>query len=202
MTTLTLWQLRQLFVLDNRQAELLLTLKPAGASMRRSLRLQSAPCHMNREIQGKRLTPTIGYLDLPGCQGGPEQATVYAETAQRLIADIDQMAIRGWVIDLRRNTGGNMWPMIAGIGPILGEDEWLAFVAPEEQETAFYRRGQAGLLQETVLVQVEQPYMLQYSRPPVAVLTGPLTSSSGEFTALAFRGRPTHPEFWRTDTRG
>lgn len=115
---------------------------------------------------------------------------MYAEMAQRLIADIDQTALRGWVVDLRRNTGGNMWPMIAGIGPLLGEDAWLAFVTPYVKETAFYREGQAGLLPETVLASVEQPYILRYPRPPVAVLTGPLTSSSGEFTALAFRGRP------------
>lgn len=138
----------------------------------------------------KTADPAIGYLDLPGCHGGEEQAAVYAEVAQRLMADIDQTALRGWVVDLRRNTGGNMWPMIAGIGPMPGEDAWLAFVTPHVKETAFYREGQAGLLPETVLASVEQPYILRYSRPPIAVLTGPLTSSSGEFTALAFRGRP------------
>jgi hypothetical protein len=34
------------------------------------------------------------------------------------------------VVDLRSNSGGNMWPMIAGIGPVVGEGHLGAFSAP------------------------------------------------------------------------
>ena len=36
----------------------------------------------------------------------------------------------GWIVDLRGNGGGNMWPMLAGIGPILGEGIAGYFIDP------------------------------------------------------------------------
>jgi carboxyl-terminal processing protease len=117
-------------------------------------------------------------------------ANAYAETTQQLIRDLDQVPIRGWVIDLRRNLGGNMWPMITGVGPILGEGEWVLFVAPQAQEIAFYRRGQSGIAPSTVCSELEHPYQLKYPQPPVAVLLSQLTLSSGELMALSFCGQP------------
>jgi C-terminal processing protease CtpA/Prc len=34
---------------------------------------------------------------------------------------MDQGNLAGWIVDLRNNGGGNMWPMLTGIGSILGE---------------------------------------------------------------------------------
>ncbi len=83
-----------------------------------------------------------------------------------------------------------MWPMLAGVGPILGEGTCGYFVAPSEKTSIQYRRGQAFGEQPEEYAKVNQPYELTYPQPPVAVLTSQLTSSSGEFVALAFRQRP------------
>lgn len=154
------------------------------------MRLQATQFSALWPPRGQRLAHNIGYLDLPGFLGSPEQAKTYAETAQTLISELDRVPICGWVIDLRRNMGGNMWPMVAGVGPILGEGEWVAFVAPWERETAFYRDGQGGINPDKVISEVDHPYQLKCPWPPVAVLTSQLTASSGEFVALAFRGLP------------
>ncbi len=53
-----------------------------------------------------------------------------------------------------------------------------------------YNNGQA-LLGDEVLAQVTEPaYQLKAVSPPVAVLTGVNTASSGEAIVVAFRGRP------------
>jgi C-terminal processing protease CtpA/Prc len=134
----------------------------------------------------------IGYLALPGLLVGnvADYRKAYARTAQMLIQEIDQCTTCGWVIDLRRNVGGGVWPMWVGVGPVLGEGEFAGFVGPGETLRAIYCDGKASMEPGDVLEEIEEPYNLKRSCPPVAVLTGPLTGSSGEFVALAFRGRP------------
>ncbi|HET9223562.1 MAG TPA: S41 family peptidase [Roseiflexaceae bacterium] len=134
------------------------------------------------------VAPT-GHLELPAIVGSAEQVQAYAASAQRVIRELDERGVGGWVVDLRRNTGGNMWPMLAGAEPILGDGELGAFIFPENRLPWAYRTGQA-LLGPHVLAQVEQPYELKRPLPSVAVLLSRLTASSGELTALAFAGRP------------
>jgi Peptidase family S41 len=77
---------------------------------------------------GRQIARRIGALELPAIVGSTEQVQGYAASAQHMIRELDELGIDGWIVDLRRNTGGNMWPMLAGAGPILGEGELGAFV--------------------------------------------------------------------------
>jgi C-terminal processing protease CtpA/Prc len=88
-----------------------------------------------------------------------------------------------------------MWPMLAGIGPVLGEGEPGAFLDPDgARQRWFYEDGASGLdngANRLLIVTVNgPPYVLRRPAPPVAVLTGPGTASSGEAMVVAFRGRP------------
>ena len=140
---------------------------------------------------GRLLDSGIGYIMLPGFAGLGDAANEYATKIQEIIREIDAESPCGWVVDLRQNTGGSMWPMLAGIGPILGEGRVGAFVSPDGEQIGWtYKEGQAwadDLLQTAV---TGTAYALGSPYPPVAVLTGPRTSSSGEAIAVAFRGRP------------
>jgi hypothetical protein len=49
--------------------------------------------------------------------------TGLADSLQSLIRGVDARDPCGWIIDLRHNHGGNMWPTLAGVGPILGDDD-------------------------------------------------------------------------------
>src|SRR4051812_15802719 len=40
---------------------------------------------------------------------------------QQQIKELETHAPCGWIVDIRGNRGGSMWPMLAGVGPILGE---------------------------------------------------------------------------------
>ena len=80
--------------------------------------------------------------------------------------------------------------MLAGVGPILGEGVAGSFVDPDGVQQAWgYYNGQAQLAGSTI-IGAESPYHLKHPLPPVAVLTGPVTASSGEAITVAFRGRP------------
>jgi carboxyl-terminal processing protease len=153
-----------------------------------SVTLQAAPYQRRMKPQGYRLETEIGYLDLPAVTSNKELSKTYATTVQQLIREMDQPSIRGWVIDLRRNTGGNMWPMVAGVGPILGDGECGSFISPEGKKTSWGYSD--GSVNEWAKALISEPYSLKRPLAPTAVLTSRLTCSSGEFTTLAFRGRP------------
>ncbi len=154
---------------------------------------------------GRVLDGRIGYVRIPGFSAFEvAEMTRFAAETQALIRSLDQAVSTGWIVDLRENAGGNMWPMIAGLGPLIGEGVLGAFVAPDgKQGTWFYRNGSAGcegqaicapsprsLPAGPILCHVDTPYQLKRREARVAVLIGPGTASSGEAVALAFRGRP------------
>ena len=138
---------------------------------------------------------SFGYLDLPGFLGFGQAANQYIQFAQDAIRRVDQTGTCGWIVDLRNNTGGNMWPMLAGVGPVLGEGVAGWFVDPDGVEQAWgYSNGQAQLAGSTI-ISAERAYHLKHPLPLVAVLTNRYTASSGEAITVAFRGRPSTRSF-------
>ena len=132
----------------------------------------------------------FGYLEVPAFTGQGQEAHDLATQYHRLIESVDSEGVCGWIINLRGNTGGNMWPMVAGVGPILGEGVAGFFVDPDSVvDTWSYSNG-SSQLNGVSLANANQPYQLLSPAPPVAVLTDSLTASSGEAAAISFRGRP------------
>lgn len=99
----------------------------------------------------------------------------------------------GWVVDLRGNGGGDMWPMLAGLGPLIGEGVVGGSVgAGGEHDEWIYRDGRSiyrSTTLDTALITVPAPFRPD-GTPPIAVLIDRGTASSGEAMAVAFIGRP------------
>lgn len=134
----------------------------------------------------------IGYLELPTYTRVPTvpASTDYVLLAQDAIRRADQAGACGWIVDLRNDTGGDIWPMLAAVGPVLGEGVVGYFVDPDGVKTAWsYAAGKAQLGGKTV-IGIENAYRLKHPAPAVAVLTGRDTASAGEAIVVAFRGRP------------
>ena len=150
----------------------------------------------NPDPSGRLLDSGLGYIMVPGFAGLGDAASEYATEIQEIIRQIDKDSPCGWIVDLRQNIGGSMWPMLAGIGPILGEGRAGAFVSPDGEQIGWtYTEGQAWEGDSLQAAVTGTAYELGNPSPPVAVLTGPRTSSSGEAIAVAFRGRPNTRSF-------
>ncbi len=134
----------------------------------------------------------LAQVQVPGFAGGtPVEQVEFAEELKNIIQLHDVGDVCGWVVDLRQNSGGNLWPMLAGLGPLLGGGELAASVYPDGRRVGvWYRDGQAGFGDYTQL-RVRTPYRLR-APLPVAVLVGPGTASSAEVLAVALRGQPRH----------
>lgn len=139
--------------------------------------------------QGQMLDGTVGYLRVPGYSGASPDA--HAQQYHDLLRLLDRPATCGWIVDVRNNTGGNMWPMLAGLGPLLGTDRPGAFVDADGARMQWtYDGGVAGTEPGGSVVRVGRPHTLSRADPPVALLVNGSTVSAGEAVVVAFRGRP------------
>jgi C-terminal processing protease CtpA/Prc len=119
----------------------------------------------------------------------------YARTLRTLLKDLDAKQPLGWVVDLRANVGGDMWPMLDGLGPLLGEGRISAILMPQwgRRVDTWLVAGQASSGPPwfgALGLRGPEKLLLRTASAPVAVLVGPRTASSGEAVAVAFRGRP------------
>ena len=131
----------------------------------------------------------IGYIRIPWVVGSPEKLDAYIANVQAQIKARDKPALKGWLVDLRGNMGGNMWPMLVGVGPVLGEDTLGYSVDANNTKTAWrYEKGKA-LADGDIEAETAHYYTLKSANPVVAVLTDTLTASSGEAVAVAFKAR-------------
>jgi carboxyl-terminal processing protease len=148
-------------------------------------------------VQGRNL----GYVVLPRCSAKDNDGLLlYAADVRRILTDLSAQSPKGWIVDLRGNTGGNMWPMLAGIGPILGDGSVGSFVANDGNVSWFYQDGKTGTRNPTGLETVsltlqEEPVLQTPSVAPVAVLVDNSTASSAEAITIAFHGRPATRSF-------
>jgi C-terminal processing protease CtpA/Prc len=157
----------------------------------------------SQEPRGELLTDPIAYVWMPGFSGGTHvDRRNFAAQLQELLARLDGSDPCGWILDVRDNNGGSLWPMLAGIGPLLGEGDAGAAIYPDGRRVrTWYRDGQAGFGDFTQLRVAGEVYEMRAATPPVAILTGRETASSGELIAMAFRGRVNTRSFGQA-TRG
>jgi carboxyl-terminal processing protease len=154
-----------------------------------------APQHV-REIRDRAaaaLGPAVpagaGYLRLPRLPGGRRLAARYVTVGGGLLAAMAAARPRGWIVDLRDNVGGNMWPMLAVAAALLDDGPLGCFVVPGGSCLAWSLDRGRVRLDGRRLARAAGPF-LRDGHPPVAVLTSGRTASAGEAVAIAFRGQP------------
>lgn len=132
----------------------------------------------------------IGYVHVTSVRNISDAVSAaYANDMQDTIRATDAGTLKGWIVDLRHNTGGDMWPMLAGVGPILGEGTAGYFFDSDNNASDWeYLNGSAIDFGKTIIT-VDHPYVLKKQNPKVAVLTDRGTASSGEAICVSFKMR-------------
>ncbi len=142
------------------------------------------------EIRGEWLQDSIGYLTVPWVSTTDSLVCErIADSLQNVIARLDSRGISRWIIDLRQNSGGNCWPMLTGIGPLLGDGVCGYFVANGASVPIGYRDGSAFQGRHTRCQVSSKGYRTKRDQRSIVVLTGRRTVSAGEIVALAFKGQ-------------
>ena len=138
------------------------------------------------------LPDDIGYVRVDGFSGNSTEGVNLATSIQNSIAGQDGPHLKGWVVDLSRNLGGNMYPMVAGLGPFYNQEVLGFFIGPDGSEFPWgYANGSSFLSSRgNQQVTVAQPYELIDPNTKVVVIIDDATASSGEATTTSFIGRP------------
>lgn len=119
-------------------------------------------------------------VKLPAHSGITVSDSLYTFTVFDFIAA--HKDAKGVIIDLQDNVGGNMYPMLAAVSPLIPEGIFIRFKGRKSNTpiTIEYVEKQAG-------ISGSKSFKLPASLP-IAILTNEWTGSSGEATLLAFRG--------------
>lgn len=146
----------------------------------------------------------VAYVRVERNSGSPLTTRQLADQLQAAVQAQDRDGLVGWIVDLRENGGGNMWPMLAGIGPVLGDGTAGSFIFPEGVTTlalapgatlTWSYSGGAAWFGGQPKLSVTVPYTLRAPDPRVAVLQDGGTGSAGEAMAVSFIGRPNTRSF-------
>jgi len=153
-------------------------------------------------IHGEWLGDSTAYISIPWVSTTDEQICgLIADSLQQLIELLDSRPVNKWIVDLRQNSGGNCWPMIAGAGPLIGEGICGYFIRNEERVAISYKNGMAMQGRQVRCKTSRSSYQLKTKNNTIVILTSNNTSSSGEIVALSFKGKE-QVHFWGEATAG
>ena len=133
----------------------------------------------------KLLEQRIGYIYLPSHPSmNSDENYLYADTLRKQIQDLDQnYNIKGWIVDLRKNSGGNMWPMLAGLNPLL-EDNTVGYFVSNSNIVKWESNSE----NPQHIPKMNNLYKCKNLKARIAILIDTLTASSGEMTAISLLG--------------
>lgn len=132
----------------------------------------------------------IGYVRVAALTATGDAARTRAAELQAMIRAQDRSDLTGWIVDLRGTADGNMWSMLGGLGPLLGDGDVGFFVDLDGVAVAWSYRGGTVRRGGVPMLDVPNPYQLQTPGGRVAVLIDNAVADAGEAVAIAFRSRP------------
>ncbi len=137
------------------------------------------------QSNSKIIDNEIAYLLIPSCHSLSEnQLRQYGLSIRQEIQTLDKEKLGKWIIDLRGNSGGNMWPMVLGLRPLIIGNIFGFFSNGLGESYAW------NLEDLPEIYSLNTPsYCLSQPDPRIAVLVDKETGSSGEAVAVAFLGQ-------------
>lgn len=136
------------------------------------------------------LTPKdIGYIRIPFCVGTAEEINTYISVIQYKFKQQANLHVKGWIIDLRGNFGGNMWPMLLALEPLIGNGTLGYFVDADNKHESWKLKNGKAYINDTLIYENLTFEKLDLTSQYVAVITDNQTASSGEAISISFKCR-------------
>ncbi|MCG7340746.1 S41 family peptidase [Staphylococcus auricularis] len=122
-------------------------------------------------------------IELPGFMGNQKEAKHYAEVINDAL---QKGSYKGVIVDLQDDDGGDMGPMIGGLSSLIPDGKLVSYIDQENEE------AMKATLEGSEVKSGGTPIKLsnadKVKGKPVAILLSDKTASSGEITALSFKG--------------
>jgi hypothetical protein len=147
----------------------------------------------NPEFKVKVLDNQFGYILMPAMSfedRSKKNMRRQSQTMYDAIHDLKQSEnIKGWIIDLRFNTGGDCMPMLLALYDFLGDNDIWGVLDINKYQVEKVKLKNGKYLSNDELVSYIKPKGDLLDKEKVAIITNIATGSSGEITAMAFKGR-------------
>lgn len=149
-----------------------------------------AKAKQKHKIESRLLQKGYGYLLIPDNNPThPHETDTLSQQTQDSLTKLQPEKLKGLIIDLRTNGGGNMYPMILGVANLLGDGQFGSFIDPiTKQKDAWGIKGKATYAGTDTVCRLQR-LGKPATKLKVALLIGPYTASSGEATTITFMGR-------------
>ena len=149
-------------------------------------------CRIDADCYGAALRPVarkvgadVACLEVPGCLQWGSAGREFAQAAHDAFESLgSDTRLKGWVVDLRRNTGGHVLATLAAVAPLVGNGPLGGFTSPRDERLYLYRDGFLSL--GDLWFDVPRPSKPR-RRLPVAVLVSRETASAAEAAVIALR---------------
>lgn len=145
------------------------------------------------EFEVKILDGKFGYILMPSIKFNDLSSESVHKVAQPLYDKIAQIKtnnkLEGWILDLRFNTGGHSSPMLLALYDLLGDNTIWETLNVDKKPDSIVKLDKGKYKDNSKESSYINPKGQLIDDAKVAVITGLLTASSGEVTALAFKGR-------------
>ena len=160
--------------------------RPENAYLKEKLKTEKA-------VVSQIIDHTIAYLRIPGNNDFAfKKVDSIANDLTYHINKLSTAKIKAWIIDLRINTGGNMYPIFLGLQEFIGDQNIIFGGFRNAQGLS---SGQWEIRDGHMRIDgIELLRQAQLKNPikkdiPIVILTSCYTASAGEMTAISLIGR-------------
>lgn len=138
-------------------------------------------------VQGEMIDD-MAYIEIPGFRSGNnKQVTTYVNKLRALINDLANKEPQGWIIDLRKNTGGNAFAMIAGLSSFYSMETVAWMTYPDQSQKPISLKKKSVWFDGKVQAKGGRNVKYKIDQPKVAVLIGTESASAGELLAITLK---------------
>lgn len=139
-------------------------------------------------VRSKVIDKKYGYIRIPGNDDFSfKKVDSLAGDIVSNINVVNSNKIKGWIVDLRLNTGGNMYPILLGLKNFIGNNLVFGGFNDAKNQSS----GKWAIYQNKMLidgVELESKTILKNpikETTPIIILTSCYTASAGEMTAIS-----------------
>lgn len=132
----------------------------------------------------------IPVIRIHGWSGTPQQAQAATRMLNEQLNSVLSVPRCGIILDFSHNRGGNIWPILVGLSPLLTDGVVGSFKNTqgdtrviEKQHNKIFYRGVSHKLNSVISKQPKQ------QARHIALIVGPASASSGEIIPILFQGQ-------------
>lgn len=146
------------------------------------------------KFEVKIINDDIGYILIPRIIFFDINEKNIHDAAQLIYDEIAKLKakknLKGWIIDLRFNTGGNSTPMLLALYDFLGNNNIWGTVGLDQKRKSIASLNKGIYFDNSKRQGSINPVAPLLDQSKVALIIGPATGSAGEIVALSFKERP------------